>query len=238
VPWSSCSATSGSPGAIVFYESLPPHVARREEMDRVLHHGLRPRLPGGRAAPGLNLLWIQRPPPSDTRRRDAIRLSFLSAALWWLVFLDPAPDAGPGAPQRGRRPRPLRLGSAFGRLRRTFGELRSHPDAFLMLCAFLVYNDGINTIIRMATSYGTEVGIAGATSSWPSSWCRRWASPSRCFFGALAGGSGPQRDPPVPGGLRRDRRGRVSMTSAAHFYLLAFWWGPSREAARPSPRSL
>jgi UMF1 family MFS transporter len=45
------------------------------------------------------------------------------------------------------------------RLMETFHELRLYRQAFALLLAFLVYNDGIQTIIRMATTYGTEIGI-------------------------------------------------------------------------------
>ena len=41
----------------------------------------------------------------------------------------------------------------------TFQELRRYRQAFFLLLAFLLYNDGIQTIIRMATTYGTEIGI-------------------------------------------------------------------------------
>jgi MFS transporter, UMF1 family len=45
------------------------------------------------------------------------------------------------------------------RLIETFHELRRYKQAFVLLLAFLLYNDGIQTIIRMATIYGTELGI-------------------------------------------------------------------------------
>jgi UMF1 family MFS transporter len=49
--------------------------------------------------------------------------------------------------------------AAFARVLETFHELRGYRQAFLMLLAFLLYNDGIQTIIRMATIYGAEIGI-------------------------------------------------------------------------------
>jgi UMF1 family MFS transporter len=49
---------------------------------------------------------------------------------------------------------------ALRRLRATFRELREHKDAGLLLLAFVIYNDGVNTIIKMATTYGSEIGIA------------------------------------------------------------------------------
>ena len=51
------------------------------------------------------------------------------------------------------------IGASFARLRHTLRELRRYRHAFLMLLAFLLYNDGIGTIIRMASLYGTQVGI-------------------------------------------------------------------------------
>jgi UMF1 family MFS transporter len=82
-------------------------------------------------------------------------------ALWWLLF---------ALPLFRRVPEPARLVEAgrehinpvtasFRRLSATFQQLRGFRNAFLMLVAFLIYNDGIGTIIRMATIYGTEVGI-------------------------------------------------------------------------------
>jgi len=41
----------------------------------------------------------------------------------------------------------------------TFRELRGNRHAFLMLVAFLLYNDGIQTMIRMSSIYAAEVGI-------------------------------------------------------------------------------
>jgi UMF1 family MFS transporter len=49
--------------------------------------------------------------------------------------------------------------TATRRLVGTFHELRLYRQAFMLLLAFLLYNDGIQTIIRMATTYGTEIGI-------------------------------------------------------------------------------
>jgi len=52
---------------------------------------------------------------------------------------------------------------ALGRLRETFRELRHHKDAGLLLLAFLIYNDAINTIIKIGVIYGNEIGIPQAS---------------------------------------------------------------------------
>jgi UMF1 family MFS transporter len=52
------------------------------------------------------------------------------------------------------------LGVAAARLRQSVRDLRSYPQAFLLLIAFVLYNDGIQTVIKMATLYGTSLGIS------------------------------------------------------------------------------
>ena len=49
--------------------------------------------------------------------------------------------------------------AAFGRLSRTFREIRRYRHAFMLFIAMLLYQDGIQTIIRMATVIGAEIGI-------------------------------------------------------------------------------
>ena len=91
------------------------------------------------------------------------RCRWRASAVWWVVFSIPLFRQVPEPPrrrragrtpgrQRARRPAPRRLVE-------TFHELRGYRQAFLLLLAFLLYNDGIQTIIRMATIYGAEIGI-------------------------------------------------------------------------------
>ena len=150
-------------GSFVFYDSLLPHIAAPEEMDRVSTGAYAVGYLGGGLLLVINLLWILMPQTfgiPDTLA--AIKLSFISVGVWWLVFSIPLFR---GVPEPARvleqdetgAENPVRV--AFVRLRETFQELRGHRQAFLMLVAFLLYNDGIQTIIRMATIYGAEVGI-------------------------------------------------------------------------------
>jgi MFS-type transporter involved in bile tolerance (Atg22 family) len=59
-----------------------------------------------------------------------------------------------------KRENPIRAG--FDRLLRTFGQLRLYRQLLLFIIAFWIYNDGIGTIIKMATIYGAEIGIQQA----------------------------------------------------------------------------
>jgi UMF1 family MFS transporter len=161
----------GVAGSIVFYEALLPHIARPLEIDRVSTAGYALGYLGGGVLLALNLAWIQRPDwfglPSGpgltpSQATLPVRLAFLSVAVWWVLFSLPLFRGVPEPPatiEPDEQPGANSVVTAFSRLIETFRELRSYRQAFLMLLGFLIYNDGIQTIIKMATAYGTELGI-------------------------------------------------------------------------------
>lgn len=170
--WLYVLATIGATASVVFYEALLPHLTRPEEVDRVSSAGYAFGYVGGGLLLAINLAWILSPAsfglPSGEGLgpRDAtlpVRLAFLSVALWWLVFSFPVLRRVPEPPRLLESDERTDLRSLvvtpFVRLAETIRTLRSFRHAFVMLIAFLVYNDGIQTIIRMATAYGTEIGI-------------------------------------------------------------------------------
>src|SRR5262249_59990812 len=67
------------------------------------------------------------------------------------------PSTGPPAGYQGNTTFPIR--AAIDRLIETARDLRRYRQAFVMLIAFLIYNDGIGTIMRMATIYATELNF-------------------------------------------------------------------------------
>ena len=80
--------------------------------------------------------------------------------------------------------------AAFVRLGETFRELRGYRQAFLMLLAFLIYNDGIQTIIKMATAYGTELGIGQSALIGAILLVSSWGFRARFCSARWPGGSG------------------------------------------------
>ena len=150
-------------GSMVFYDSLLPHIAAPDEVDRVSTSGYAIGYLGGGIVLIVNLLWILMPATFGIPGTvAAIKLSFISVAIWWFVFSlpllrrVPEPPALLATDDGSLKPT---IGAAFGQVLRTFREMRAYRQAFLMLVAFLLYNDGIQTIIRMATIYGAEIGI-------------------------------------------------------------------------------
>jgi UMF1 family MFS transporter len=153
----------GVSGSTVFYDSLLPYVARPRETDRVSAAGYALGYLGGGVLLLLNLAWILQPLAfgfGDTAA--ATKASFASVAVWWLLFSLPLMRRVPEPPpalEEGERPGGSVLAAAFGRLGRTFAEIRRYRHAFLLFLAMLLYQDGIQTIIRMASVYGAEIGI-------------------------------------------------------------------------------
>ena len=156
-------ANIGVTSSLVFADSLLPHIASPGELDRVSTAGYALGYLGGGLLLVVNLAWIQQPEAFGLSGAAlASRLSFVSVAIWWLGFSIPLFRKVP-EPARtleaDERAGQSAIRASFVRLGETLRELRGYRQAFVMLLAFLVYNDGIGTIIRMATTFGTEIGL-------------------------------------------------------------------------------
>jgi UMF1 family MFS transporter len=164
-------ALIGGSGCLVFYESFLPHIAAPAEMDRVSTAGYAFGYLGGGLLATLNLLWIQKPEwfglphgPGLTESQATlpVRLAFVSVAIWWIIFSIPLFRRVAEPPRKLESDEQAAMNpvrAAIIRIVETLRELRRYKNAFLMLVAFLLYNDGVQTIIKMASAYGTEIGI-------------------------------------------------------------------------------
>jgi MFS transporter, UMF1 family len=153
----------GVSGSTVFYDSLLPHVARPEETDRVSSAGYALGYLGGGVLLLMNLAWILKPEfVGFADAASATKAAFVSVAVWWAVFSIPLFRKVPEPPvtlEIGETRDQGLLTAVFGRLGRTFRDIRRYKHAFLLFIAMLLYQDGIQTIIRMASIYGAEIGI-------------------------------------------------------------------------------
>ena len=155
-------ANLGVSGSIVFYDSLLPHVAKAEETDRVSSAGYAMGYIGGGLLLLINLAWILQPAMFGfSGTVPAIKAAFVSVAVWWAVFSLPIFRKVPEPLTRARHHAEsgIAIVAAFSRLATTFTEVRKYRNAFLLFIAMLLYQDGIQTIIRMAGVYGAEVGV-------------------------------------------------------------------------------
>ena len=133
---------------------------------------------------------------------------------------------------------PLRAASA--RLGETFHEIRRFRQTFLLLLAFLLYNDGISTIISMAAIYGSEsLGIAHFHLILAILIVQFVGVPFAFLFGMLAGRIGTKRSILVGiGAYCCITVFGYFMTSAADFYVLAGAVGVVQGGTQALSRSL
>jgi UMF1 family MFS transporter len=245
-------ANIGANGSFVFYDALLPHIASDDEVDRVSTAGYALGYLGGGSLLALNLAWILKPqwfglPVGESLSATGTlptRLNFLSVAIWWLVFSiplfvrvrEPAPrgeltaDGAVGS---------LPIRAAVDRLIETGRSLKRYRQAFLMLLAFLIYNDGIGTIMRMATIYATEIQIPKEFTIAAILIVQFVGIPCAFAFGTLAGVIGAKRSIGI--GLFVYAMICVVgyfMTTGTHFLVLAILVGLVQGGTQALSRSL
>ena len=156
-------ARFGAAASNVFYDALLPHVAKPEDQDEVSNQGYALGYLGGGLLLAINVVMINVIPDNVFGfpfEYAGIRLSLASVAVWWTVFSIPLLRQVP-EPKTANE-----IGSAnvvmgsFKQLGTTLREIRNYGELFKFLIAFLIYNDGIGTIIGVAAIYGAELGFA------------------------------------------------------------------------------
>jgi MFS transporter, UMF1 family len=233
----------GFSGANVFYDSLLPEVAGEHNIDFVSGLGFAMGYLGGGVLFSLNVLMVLKPKLFGIVAQDAstiaVRLSFLSVALWWgaftlftLFWVKETPH-GPAAALRGNM-----FSSGFRQLAETFRKRRHLKTVFLFLLAYWLYIDGVDTIIRMAVDYGLSLGFASNDLILALLITQFVGFPSALIFGRL--------------GERWDARRAillaigiymfitvwgVLMTRKPEFYALAIWIGTVQGGIQALSRS-
>ncbi len=156
--------------SLVVYDAILIDIATPDERDRVSSRGWALGYLGGGLLLLLNLVLVQGHDAVGLSTETAVRLSLLSAAVWWAGFtLVPwlgLRDRGPAyvRPVAGRPasegPRSSLVRGSFSQLLTTLRDLRHYPVTLTFLLAYLFYNDGIQTVIVSASTYGeNELGF-------------------------------------------------------------------------------
>ncbi len=179
----------------VIYDSLLTSVANEDEMDRVSARGFAWGYIGGGVLLAVHLGMLLAPHRFGLPNAGvAMRVVFATVAAWWLGFSLPLFRHVP-EPEAARAGVPARelAGATFRQLRLTLGHIRERRDLLWFLAAFWLYSDGIGTIIKMATIYGSEVGIGQKDLIGALLMVQLVAAPASLAFGRLAGPLGPKR---------------------------------------------
>ena len=139
--------------SIVVYHSWLPEIAGPDERDAVSSRGWAWGYLGGGLLLALNLVLFLDADGLGLSEGDAVRICFLSVAAWWAAFTV--------IPLRRLRDRPAPPGvaapaGAFRQLAETLRSLRRYPQTLLFLAAYLLFNDGIQSVIGLAAQYGDK----------------------------------------------------------------------------------
>ncbi len=144
--------------AIVFYNSFLPQIVSPDRRDEVSSKGWALGYLGGGLYLLLNLILLV--VMDDTAL--AVRLSLAGAGVWWLVFtfLYPRRRLVKRAAAR-QRPATNLFRHSMRQVVTTLGSLwREYPMTLRYLIAYLIYNDGIQTVIVVAAAFATsELGV-------------------------------------------------------------------------------
>ncbi|MCA1220766.1 MFS transporter [Streptomyces sp. 8L] len=165
------------PVSSALYNAYLPEIAEPEERDRVSSRGWAFGYTSGAFVLVLNLVLYSGHDSFGVSQSTAVRICLASAGLWWGVFTvvplrrlrdrraaalaghgerDLAPGAS-GAPRAG-------MAAGWRQLAGTLRDMRRHPLTLAFLLAYLIYNDGIQTVISQASVYGSdELGLGQST---------------------------------------------------------------------------
>lgn len=148
--------------SLVVYDALLIDLAEPDDRDRISSRGWAFGYFGGGLLLALNLALVTTTPFGLTTEL-AVRLSLLSAAVWWAAWtIIPYRRIRDRPPVAAREPGSL-VHHSFGQLWHTLRDLRNYPQTLLVLIAYMIYNDGIQTAIYSASVFGDkELGFGAS----------------------------------------------------------------------------
>jgi UMF1 family MFS transporter len=190
-------------GGNVFYDAFLPQLTKGRDMDRLSGQGYALGYLGGGLLLAISVLFIQFSHMFGIQKDAAVRLSLASAGLWWALF------GSISFLMFREKKDPLVEQKSIGRaalegLQKTWEttrEIAGYRQTLIFLVAYMIYNDGVQTVIRMASIYGMEelhlsmgtllgtllmvqfIGIGGAILM---SWIARRCGTKQTIMGLLA----------------------------------------------------
>ncbi|MBK9927807.1 MAG: MFS transporter [Anaerolineales bacterium] len=148
--------------AIVFYNAYLPDIASEEERDRVSSYGWAMGYLGGGLLLALNLAFFIFSEDIGVPSALAVRINLASAGIWWIGFsfftwarLRPRHAAHP-LPEGETY-----VSIGFKQLGKTFREIKNFPETLKYLLAYFLYNDGIQTVIAVSSTFAAAPLLRG-----------------------------------------------------------------------------
>ena len=158
-------AAVGFSGGNVFYDSLIVSVSDNENRNRVSALGYSLGYLGGGLLFLVNVIMFLNPQLFGIESQsNAVLLSFFMVAVWWAFFSVPLlRNVKEQDSERGNLRFIQALKQSFNEVYQTLSEVRKYKNVAIFLLAYWFYMDGIDTIVRMATAYGTDIGLEASS---------------------------------------------------------------------------
>lgn len=180
-------ASVGFNSANIFYDSLLVDVASAERMDWVSSVGYATGYLGCGLLFAFNVLMVTAPERfALPGQAEAIRVSFLVAALWWLLFSVPLLlfVHERGEAERGSIVKAIR--GSVGSVMATLRVILRNRALSLFLVAYWLYIDGVHTFVLMAVDFGMAIGLESSSLMVALLVVQFVAFPSALLFGIAA----------------------------------------------------
>ena len=154
-------AVVGFSGGNIFYDSLIASVSKQDQRNKVSSLGFSLGYLGGGLLFVINVLMYLNPAWFGlSSQSEAILWSFLSVAIWWVVFSLPlfmsVEEKSNTEISKGLFEN---ITEAFKAVASTLREIKKHKRVAIFLIAYWLYIDGVDTIVRMAIAYGSDIGL-------------------------------------------------------------------------------
>ena len=154
-------AVVGFSGGNIFYDSLIVSVSKQDQRHKVSSLGFSMGYLGGGLLFVVNVLMYLNPAWFGlSSQSEAILWSFLSVAVWWAVFSLPlfmsVEEKSNAEISKGLFET---ITEAFKAVASTLREIKKHKRVAIFLIAYWLYIDGVDTIVRMAIAYGSDIGL-------------------------------------------------------------------------------
>jgi len=154
-------AVIGFSGGNIFYDSLIASVSKQDQRNKVSSLGFSLGYLGGGLLFVINVLMYLNPAWFGlSSQSEAILWSFVSVAVWWAVFSLPlfmsVEEKSNAEISKGLFET---ITEAFKAVASTLREIKKHKRVAIFLIAYWLYIDGVDTIVRMAVAYGSDIGL-------------------------------------------------------------------------------
>ena len=158
-------AAVGFSGGNVFYDSLIVSVSNNENRNRVSALGYSLGYLGGGLLFLVNVIMFLNPQLFGIENQsNAILISFVMVAFWWAFFSIPILRNVSESDTQKQEPRFFKaILQSFNEVYQTLMEVRKYKNVAIFLLAYWFYMDGIDTIVRMATAYGSDIGLEASS---------------------------------------------------------------------------